>query len=154
MTNLISSQQTKQIVAKIEPNFKKFPHLPKKIFNVLVQIAPWLALIGGILGVLGGLSSVLGANMVFWAARAAGYNPLYFQLMAVLGIVSSVLAILAFNPLKNRLMMGWYYLFWMAGITIVSDVIGVIAYPSTLIGSLIGLVIQFYILFELKPAYK
>jgi len=154
MNKLISSKQTQEIVAKIEPNFRKFPHLPKKVVNVLVQIAPWLALIGGILGVIGGISSILGTNMVIWTARVAGYSPLYFQLMAVLGIASSILAIMAFNPLKKRLMLGWYYLFWMAGITIISDVIGLIAFPSTLIGSLIGLVIQFYILFELKPAYK
>jgi hypothetical protein len=51
-------------------------------------------------------------------------------------------------------MEGWYYLFWMAGITVISDVIGLIAYPSSLIGSVIGLAIQFYILYELKPAYK
>ena len=46
------------IVGILEDFFKKAPPLPDNIREVIVKIAPWVALIFGVLGILAGLGAI------------------------------------------------------------------------------------------------
>src|SRR3972149_8803715 len=87
---------------------KKAPfQLPKNVKEILVNFAPWLALIGGILGVIGALT-VFGLGSMFGPLALYGGAPFatsYFTTFAISSVVlgvSGVINLLAFPGLKKR----------------------------------------------------
>ena len=152
LDNLTNGEAMKFIDQVNEP-FKGVPHLPKGIVEFFVQIAPWLALIGGILGLIGGpfigLVGTLGSVLTL--------SPMLMISMivtAVITLANAILMLLAFGPLKNRELKGWVLLFWSNILGIVEAVLGLVSggYGS-LVGSIIGVLIGFYILFEMRSFY-
>lgn len=137
------------IDAMMEGWFKQLPALPASAVDVLYKIAPWIALIFGILGVLSGLAGfgILTAFAPF--AVAGGVRGYGLGFIAAVGlVVSSVLMLLAFPGLRGGKMGGWTMLFWSEVVSVVSSLIGFN------IGSVVGALIGFYILFQIKPKYK
>lgn len=127
------------------------PPLPVNAKEGLVKIAPWLALIFGILGVLVSLSAtglltvfspfmVLGGGLGMAAGGLAG---------AVLGIVSSALMLMAYPGLKDRKMTGWKWSVYSQTVSVIASIVAL-----NLVGALIGGLIGFYILFQIKSYYK
>ena len=51
-------------------------------------------------------------------------------------------------------MEGWMYLFWAELLAVVQSVVVVVYVGGGFVGAIIGLLIGFYILFELRSAYK
>ena len=134
------------LVVMLEDFFKKAPMLPKGGREMVVAITPWIALIFGILGVLAGV----GAVGISPLALFAGFNASTTVLISgILMLVSSVLMLMAFPKLKQHHMGGWMLLFYSEVISIVSNVIRV-----DLVGALIGGLIGFYLLFQIKSYYK
>lgn len=136
----------KKLIQTLEEFFSKAPHLPAKWREVLVKIAPWLVLIFGILGVLGGLAA-LGVSPV---ATFGGVN--YGTKLLIAGVftlVSSVLMLMAFPGLKARKYQGWRLFFWSEVVSVVASIISL-----DLVGAVLGFLIGFYILFEIKSHYK
>ncbi|MDP2632598.1 MAG: hypothetical protein Q8P25_02660, partial [Candidatus Curtissbacteria bacterium] len=113
------------------------------------KITPWLALIFGILGVLTGLAGfgILTAFVPFAVAGGVGGYGLGFVAAIGLG-VSSLMMLLAFPGLRAGKMGGWTMLFWSEIVNIVASLVGFS------LGSVIGAIIAFYILFQIKPRYK
>jgi len=146
--------QTEKLVKSIEPTFKKLPHLPKGVIKVLVAVIPWLAVIGGVLGVLSGISALFGTTGMYGFMYRWGISPFYLQLTSLTTIISSVLAIVAFKHLKEEKYLGWLYLFWIMLINVFTNLVGLLFYPASIVGFLIGLAIQLYLLFEIKAWYK
>ncbi len=136
------------IIKTLEDFFKKAPALPENIREVLVKIAPWLALIFGILGILGGLAA---AGLSPVAAMAGVSTGLNVMISAVLTIVSSVLMLMAYPKLNKRLLSGWNLLFYSEAVSFVAALVGG---PSAIIGAVIGALIGFYLLFQIKSYYK
>ncbi len=134
------------IVASMEDFFKKAPALPVGVKDFIVRVAPYLVVLGGIFGILGGLSNLFMPQSTF--ATAVINNSLAFKLSALLNIVASVLMVVAFPKLKARKVEGWQLLFWIEVINLISIIVfgGII---SAIIGGLIG----FYILFQVKSYY-
>ncbi len=135
----------------LEGWFAKAPALPKSATDVLVQIAPWLALIFGVLGVLAslaatGLMTALSPMMLLGGGVGAATGGI---VGAVLALVSSVLMLVAFPGLRDRKMAGWKYSFWSEAVSVVSSVVAL-----NLVGAVIGGAIGFYILFQIKSYYK
>lgn len=129
--------------------FKKLPPLPANAVKVLFQLAPWVALIFGILGILTALAG-FGVMTAFAPFAVAGAVPNYgMGFIAAIGLgISSVLMLLAFPGLKAGKMAGWNMLF-------LSEVVNVVAsLVSISIGGIIGAVIAFYILYQIQPKYK
>lgn len=145
---------SENLVKALEPTFKKLPHLPKSIVKVLVAIAPWLALIGGIAGVLSTLFTFIGSRQLYGFMGSWGINPFYLQLSLICTLISSIVAIIAFKDLKAEKYQGWLYLLWISLLSIAVNVIGVLFYPGSIIGMLISAAISLYILFEIKAWYK
>jgi hypothetical protein len=83
-----------------------------------------------------------------------GINPAYFTIAGVIAILTGLLMLMAFTPLRNRKLVGWMYLFWVTVLSFTQNVIGLLMGVGGLVGTLIGAAIGFYLVFELKSAYK
>lgn len=148
----MAKSSTDSIIETVEKWYSNIPSLPKNFQEVLVKIAPWVALIFGILGVLAGIAglgvmtaiSPLAALGGVGGVRAAGSG----ILAAVLLIASSGLMLVAFPGLKSGKISGWNMFFWSEVVTIVSSVLAFSL--SGIVFDLIG----FYLLFQIKRYYK
>jgi uncharacterized membrane protein len=137
--------QSQDLIKWMEDLFKKAPHLPENIREVLIKIAPVLSLVFGILGIIAGLS-VLGISPL---ALFGGLHASIFVLITgVLTLVSSVLLLMAYPQLAKHTQKGWILLFWSEAISAVSSLM------ALSFGTVISVIIGFYILFEIKGHYK
>jgi hypothetical protein len=141
--------------AWLAPIFAQAPHIPAGGRKVIVDIAPWLSLIFGILGLLGLLSAgALGLLLSPLMLLSAGFSSLMFFVHIVLGIVSSGLSILSFNPLREMKKKGWDYAFYSMILGAVGCVVSIISmsYGSG-VSNVLGIIIGAYILFEVREMY-
>lgn len=148
--NLAQNNSVDQLISQMEEWFSKLPSLPSSWREVIVTITPWLALIFGIIGVLGSLAAVgvltfLAPFMVLGSGIGVASGGI---IGALLALVASVLLVLAFPGTRNRKMSGWRLLFSSEAVSFVS---GIVAFSAAgVVGALIG----FYILFQIKSHYK
>lgn len=148
--------QTNSLVVSLENVFKSAPHLPENIREVLVKLAPWLALIFGILGVLSGIGAVLASPL---ALLGGLHNSFITLVTGLLVILSSALLLLAYPKLKVNAYAGWKLLFWSELVNIISSLVRLVDTPAmawvpSIIGLIIGAAFGLYILFEMKGYYK
>ena len=138
------------IVKTVEDVYAKLPALPKGGRDFLYTVAPWVALIFGILSVLGSLSA-FGLSAVFSPFAAMGGSTGFaaqLLIASALGVVEGVLMVVSFPSLRKGVMKGWTLLFWAEVLGIVGSV--VLVSVGGVIGGLIGL----YLLFQIKSYYK
>lgn len=154
---MVNDKRVDQLIDTVKPVFAKFPHLPKGATDVLVMIAPWLALIFGIIGTLSIVTAVLG--LIGLSGAAMMYMPVVgavvsgFSALALVGLLlglgSSVLELLAYPGLKGRKTIGWRYLFLSQTVSLLGAVVAL-----NLVGAVISFVIGYYLLFEVRSYYK
>ncbi len=146
----LTDDQAMSLVKKIQDPFMSLPRAPKGFIEFLVKIAPWFALLGGILSIIGGPLAVLGS--LFSLAMLSPMTSLLLIVAAVVSIVNAVLLLMAFGPLKRREMKGWMYIFWGDMLGIAQTILGVIVGQGSIV-SLVFILIGVYLLFEMKPFY-
>jgi heme/copper-type cytochrome/quinol oxidase subunit 4 len=134
----------------IEKIYAGLPAIPASWRDVIVSVTPWLALIFGILGVFGslsafGISTVLSPLVVLGGGVGTATSLIA---VSIIGLVTSILMLIAFPSLLKRKMPGWKYLFWAELLGIVSSIVS-----FSVTGVVLGLV-WLYFLFQIKPAYK
>jgi len=134
----------------LEDWFKKLPPLPTNAVDTIAKITPILALVFGILGVL---LSVAGLGILSFLAPFAmmsGAAPHYgFGMIATVGwLISSVMMLLAYPGLKAGKTSGWNMLFWSEVVNVATSLLGFN------LGSVIGALIGFYLLFQIKPKFR
>lgn len=153
-TEKLTDAKAMGFIDQIGDVFKGLPHLPSGIIDVLVKITPWLALLGGILGLIAGpLVGILGSLGSLMALSP--YFMFITIVTTVVTLANSILLLMAFNPLKRREMRGWVFLFWAQMLSVVDIVLSLLqGQTSALVGGVIGLAIGFYILFEIRGSYK
>ncbi len=148
MNQLINHKVVTDLIKTLEDLFAKAPNLPTNIREIIVKITPWLALIFGILGVLAGLGA-LGLSPV---AMVAGVDTSFMLLIAgILAIISSVLLLMAFSKVKVLKAEGWRLLFLSEVVSIISSLL---SGPNAWVGAIIGGLIGFYFLYQIKSYYK
>lgn len=140
-----------EYIKMMEKWFAKLPALPANIKEVLVKIAPWLALVFGILGVLGSLAATgvvtaLSPFMILGGGLGVATGGIVGALLALIG---SVLMLLAFPGLRDRKMTGWKWSFYSESVSVVSLLVAL-----NLVGAVIGALVGFYLLFQIKSYYK
>lgn len=130
--------------------FDKLPSLPGNVKEIIVKIAPWIALIFGVIGVLGSLTATgLLTALSPFIALGGGLGAAAGGIIgAVLGLVSSVLMLLAFPGLRDRKMVGWKYSFYGELTSVISSLVA-----FNLVGAVVGALIGFYFLFQIKSYY-
>lgn len=144
----------KQLEDTLELYFvKKAPALPTNIKDILVKIAPYLVIISLIMTIpaillllgLGGFATTIapagGADAV------ATLPNMWIGIILLIPVV--ILDAMAVPGLFARKAIGWKYIFWAQLIGVVSSII-----QFNIIGGLIGAIIGFYILFQIKSHYK
>jgi hypothetical protein len=138
-----------QIIGMVEDWYKKLPPLPRNWNEVIVKITPWVALIFGALGVLGSLAAVgILAFLAPFVAMNAGVGAASGGVIgALLALVASALMVAAFPGTNAKKLSGWNLLFWSEIVSLVSAVV------SLSLAGVVGVLIAFYILFQIKPFY-
>lgn len=159
MTNVfMTNKSALSLIAKAEKIFTDFPHLPKSLTEFFVKITPWGVGLGAFFSAMGVITNLrlgLGMGSIGRAMNIyIGINPIYFLLTAVLQIILIVIAFKAFNLLRNRKIEGWIYLFWSNAISLVEYALTLIFLGGSAFSLLIGALIGYYLLFEMKPFYE
>lgn len=133
--------------------FAKAPHLPEGGRQTLVKIAPWLALIFGILGLLGLLSSGMLSSMFAFSFMGGSVMQVSVVVSLLAGFLASLLELFAFKPLSARKKKGWNYLFYATVLMAITAIINAVVGYSGAPGNIIGLLIGFWLLFEIRKYY-
>ena len=130
--------------------FTKFPPLPPELISLLVKVAPFLALLGGVLGALGLLSLGKMEGDYGRAIGAAAYGSTWQYYVSIAGgAVSAVIYLLAFAPLRAQKKRGWDLMYYAFLITLVLHLV-TLSFLSLAVGFLLG----GWILFGVKPHYS
>lgn len=136
-------------IDSVETYYEKLPSLPKGGRKFIVTVLPWIALIFGALGVLGAISGLGLFSQFSSYVNLAGSNVIGVSMLSlVLGLVSSVLLLVAFPGLKNKKEKGWRFLYYSEVVMLVSSI--VIFSVSGILMTLLG----FYILYQVRSYYK
>ncbi len=148
--------ETKQLtvdssIKTMETWFSKLPALPANVREVLVKIAPWVALIFGILGIVAsiaatGVLAVLSPMVALGGGLGVAAGGVIGGLLALVG---SVLMVMAYPGLRDHKMAGWRWSFWSETVSVVASLIAL-----NLVGAVVGGLIGYYILFQIKSYYK
>ena len=143
-----------QLSKTLDENYEKLPKLPKGVNDFIVTIAPWFALIFGVLGLISGIAAfgILGAVSPFAMMAGAGGYAYAAPLMALVLIVQSVIELLAFPSLRARKVKGWNLMFYSLLLSVVSSILTLSVF--SIIGAIIGALIGYYFLYNVKSYYK
>jgi hypothetical protein len=147
-------EQLKPLLKSLDENYAKLPALPKGVNEFIVSVAPWLALIFGVLAVFSGLGAfgILTALSPVAAVSGAGQYAITGLLAAVILLLQGVIDLLAFPGLKARKVKGWNLMFYGLLLGVVSSVITFSI--GSVLGSLVGALIGYYFLYQVKSYYK
>lgn len=133
---------------------QKAPQMPMGLKTFLVAVAPYLAILGVAMTVLAifpliGLSSY-GYGMMRGYGMMQGS---YFGSMMIISLITMIaiagLEVMAIPGLFAKTLTGWRYMFYAQLVSLVSSLL-----MMNIIGFILGAVIGFYILFQVKPLYK
>ncbi|KKP80802.1 MAG: hypothetical protein UR81_C0016G0015 [Candidatus Levybacteria bacterium GW2011_GWB1_35_5] len=146
--------QTKQWTKALDDSYAKLPALPKGATDFIVNIAPWLSLIFGVLSILVGVSAFgfLAVLSPFAAVAGAGAYAITGLLSSLVLLVQGVIMIVAFPSLKKRGQRGWNLLFWSLILSVVSSVLSLNVFG--VVQSVVGALIGYYFLYQIKSYYK
>ena len=146
----MSEFKSAKVINSMGDMYAKVPSLPKGATDFLVVIVPWISLVFGALMILGSLSA-FGLTAVFSPfsamSQGAGFAA-SLMIIAVVGIAQGVLMLVAFPSLRKNKEKGWNLLFWSEILGLVSVIVGLS------IGGVIGALIGFYFLFQIRSYYK
>lgn len=163
-------EMVKKIDVKLAELFKDLPPLPKSSKEMLAQIWPWLALIGGVLQAFAALAVW---RLLTWTSQWEGVADYYARATGVdvgpsaldktaiyIGVVvlviDAVILLAAFSPLRARLRRGWDLLFLAALLNVVYSVVSIFISGrgfGSFIFSLLGSAVGFYLLYQVKELY-
>jgi hypothetical protein len=144
--SFLKNQPFIDLEIKIISLFKSAPKFPPGIVDFLVSFAPYLALIGGVLGVLSVLTFFSLGNIIYT------FKPSFvtlFYLPIIGSIISGIMLIAAYPDLKEKKLFGWKLVFWAVNVSILISLLSL-----NLLGALLGAVVSWYILSEVKGKYS
>jgi len=133
----MAAKSAQDLIKMMEKWFSNLPALPKSITDILVMIAPWIAIIVGVVGVLGN-----GRDLISGGLATTGV------ISPVLMLIGCVLLLASFMGLKDHKMKGWVYFFYAEVVFALSSIV-LLNVPG-----FIGNLIVFYLLFQIKSYYK
>ena len=127
---------------------KKAPfQLPDNAKEWIVKYGPWIAVVLILLG-LPVILFALGLGTILLPFGGYGYAT-GFTYFTILVFVELALDIAALPGLFARRMQGWRLIFYARIIGVVSSLL-----MANIIGALVGGLISFYILFQVRPLYE
>lgn len=149
-----ATQTMNGLEAMLAPIFEKFPHLSEKNREGVVKISPWIALIFGILGIVG-LLGVGGMGLGALSMMGYGGYGLPMLIHLAIALLSSALLLMSYPGLKAMTKAGWNLAFYSEVVSVAGGVVGIAMWGgSDIVGVVIGALIGFWILFEIRSHYK
>ena len=149
----MSTTNSTDVIETMGQWFGKFPPLPKSWRDTLARIAPILSLIFGILGVIvgiGGLGLLTATSPLAFLGGAQTMSSYGTGIISVvIYLVGSILLLASYPGLKAHKVKGWKLLFWSEAVNLVGGIVS-LAILSAIVGALIG----FYLIFQIKSYYK
>lgn len=142
------------MVKALDDNYAKLPALPKGVNEFIVTVAPWLALIFGVLAVFSGLGAfgILTALAPVATVAGAGQYAFTGLIAALILLVQGGIDLWAFPSLKARKVMGWNLMFYSLLLGVVSSVVALNV--GSVVGGVVGALIGYYFLYQVKSYYK
>lgn len=129
--------------------FKNFPAFPDNVKEILVKIAPYLAIVGAFfLGLALLAVAGIGAGLAGIGELAYGSSVQYYIAMAIVAI-QLVLYIIAISPLMKRQKKGWDLMYYAQFLGLVSNLV-----TLSIVGFILSFVIGFWILFQVRGKYN
>ncbi len=154
----VQIKQADDLLVTLEDAFKGFPKLPKGFTDFVVAIAPWVALIFGVITLLGMVfGSLIGfIGSIAYLFTGAPIRAVVLLVVIAIGIAEGVLMVLSFKPLQKREMEGWRLMGYVNLLGVASAIVSFVGSWSivSLVWSAIMMAIGFYILFQIKHYYK
>lgn len=148
-----TKSKSTDIIETMDEWFSKFPALPKHWRDILAKIASPLALIFGILGIIiaiWGLGIFTTTSPLAFFGGAAGVASYGTGILSVLiYLIGSILLLAAYPGLRAKKSKGWNLLFWSEMVNLIGGLVS-LAILSAIIGALIG----FYIIFQIRSYFK
>ncbi|WP_031525790.1 hypothetical protein [Dyadobacter crusticola] len=134
---------------ELEPIFLgKFPPFSESVKEFLVTYGPYFILVLSIIAVFGLVTAFgIGSAALGLGAMPAGIG-FNFYLSIALGILTLIMYLMAFNPLRARKRAGWNLLYYAVLIGVVSNLV-----QLALLFAVFGAVIGFWILFQIREKY-
>lgn len=138
----------------LDGSYSKLPALPKGADEFIVSVAPWLALIFGVLSILIGISGfgLLTALSPFAAVAGASGYAVTALVSSLIVLVEGVVMLWAFPSLRKRAVKGWDLLFWVLVLGILSSIVSLSVFG--IVQAVIGALIGYYFLYQIKSYYK
>jgi hypothetical protein len=129
---------------ELEPIFtKQLPAFPDNIKDLFVKIAPFLAIIGVVFGILGvGLTALFSPFAWFAGSFIYGLGMIFLLIMVILDA-------LAIPGLFAQKMQGWKYMYYAQFVSIIYSLC-----MGSWISGILGAFIGFWILFQIKEKYS
>lgn len=130
---------------------KKAPFaIPMGGKEVIVKVAPYLIIVFAILGIPAilaglGLSAML-TPLVMLGGSAWGINTMISLVVSAIALVMEVVAV---PGLFKRTNGGWRLVFYASIVSVIGNILSL-----NLVGGVIGALISWYILFQVKDMYK
>ncbi len=145
---------TKSLFKTLDQNYAKLPALPKGVNEFIVTVAPWFALIFGVLAIFAALGAfgILTALAPVAAVAGAGQYAFTGLLAAVVLLAQGAIELWAFPYLKARKVKGWNLMFYGLLLGVLSSVVTLSI--GSVVGSLVGALIGYYFLYQVKSYYK
>ena len=129
---------------ELEPIFtKQLPAFPENIKDLFVKIAPFLAIIGVVFGVLGvGITAILSPFAWFSGSIIYGIGMIFLVIMVVLEGLS-------IPGLFAQKMDGWKYMYYAQFVSVIYNLC-----MGNWISRIFGALIGFWILFQIREKYS
>jgi hypothetical protein len=148
----------KKLIDEIDKYVKKVPALPKNIKDLLVQFAPWAAILTIVLSIPA-LLAVLDAGSYYstygmiggYGARGGFFASwgIRYTLMVVFLVANLVLRGLSIKGLLAKTIQGWNFLFYSVLLYFVYAI-----FTFDIIGGIISTAISLYLIFQIRESYK
>ena len=139
---------------------KKAPFaIPAGGKEFIVKVAPYLVIIGAVIAGIGILLG-LGLSVLALPFAAIGYATghgfgIIFIISLLISIVALVMEIIAIPGLFKRTKSAWRLVFYASIVSLIGSIFSIsMNYGNGIVGTIIGLVIGWYILFQVKDMYK
>lgn len=129
---------------ELEPIFtKQLPAFPDNIKDLFVKIAPFLAIISVVFGILGaGFGLLFAPLMWFSGSLLIGIAMLFLVIMIILDA-------LAIPGLFAKKMVGWKYMYYAQFVSLIYSL-----FMGSWFSGILGAFIGFWILFQIKEKYS
>ena len=137
------------LIQRLERLYSGAPKLSSSVREIVVEALPWLSLGGGLLLVLMAAIDLTSSPFV---SILQGPVLAYLMLSAALSLISGVLLLSSFLPLRKKEKRGWMLLFLVEILFIISPVLSLNL--GNILMNLVLALIGFYFLFQVRPAYK